>query len=93
MSLVMYAPIVLSFLFIFPDSDLSYVQIYSLISSYDSNWRRKWQPAPLFLPENPTDRGAGRATVHGVTRIGHDLATKPPPPQTSCFLNIACLHP
>ena len=26
------------------------------------------------------DRGAWRATVHGVTRVGHDLATKPPPP-------------
>ena len=24
------------------------------------------------------DRGAWWATVHGVTRIGHDLATKPP---------------
>ena len=25
------------------------------------------------------DREAWRATVHGVTRVGHDLATKPPP--------------
>ena len=25
------------------------------------------------------DRGAWRATVHGVTRVGHDLATEPPP--------------
>ena len=32
--------------------------------------------------ENPTDRGALWATVLGVTRVGHDLATKsPPPPQ------------
>ena len=29
--------------------------------------------------ENPMDRGAWRATVHGVTRVGHNLATKPPP--------------
>ena len=29
--------------------------------------------------ENPMDRGAWWATVHGVTRVGHDLATKPPP--------------
>ena len=37
-------------------------------------WRRKWQPTPAFLP--------GKSHVHGVTRIGHDLATKPPaPPQ------------
>ena len=25
---------------------------------------------------NPMDRGAWRATVHGVTRVGHDLATE-----------------
>ena len=29
--------------------------------------------------ENPTDRGAWWATVHGVTRVRNDLATKPPP--------------
>ena len=27
---------------------------------------------------NPIDRGAWRATVHGVTRVRHDLAFKPP---------------
>ena len=26
---------------------------------------------------NHTDRGACRATAHGVARVGHDLATKP----------------
>ena len=26
------------------------------------------------------DRGAWQATVYGVARVGHDLATKPPPP-------------
>ena len=25
------------------------------------------------------DRGDGQATVHGVSRVGHDLATKSPP--------------
>ena len=29
---------------------------------------------------NPMDRGAWWATVHGVPGIGHNLATKPPPP-------------
>ena len=29
---------------------------------------------------NPMNRGAWRAAVHGVTSVGHDLATKPPPP-------------
>ena len=33
----------------------------------------------VFLPRNPMDRGAWQATVHGVARVGHDLATKPPP--------------
>ena len=28
--------------------------------------------------ENPTDRGAWWATVHGVARVGNDFATKPP---------------
>ena len=26
------------------------------------------------------DGGAWRGIVHGVTRVGHDLVTKPPPP-------------
>ena len=28
------------------------------------------------------DRGTWQATVHGVIRVGQDLATKPPPPQS-----------
>ena len=27
------------------------------------------------------EREAWQATVHGVTRVGHDLVTKPPPPE------------
>ena len=30
--------------------------------------------------ENPMDRGAWQATVHGVTRVRHKLATRPPLP-------------
>ena len=30
--------------------------------------------------ENSMDRGAWQVTVNGVTRVGHDLSTKPPPP-------------
>jgi len=30
--------------------------------------------------ENPMDRGAWQATVHGVKRVRLDLAIKPPPP-------------
>ena len=31
-------------------------------------WRRAWQPTPLFLLENPMDRGAWWATVRGVAK-------------------------
>ena len=42
--------------------------------------RMKWQPTPVVLPGESHRRGAWQATVHGVTRVGHDLATKPPSP-------------
>ena len=29
-------------------------------------WRRAWQPTPVFLLENPMDRGAWWAAVHMV---------------------------
>ena len=46
-------------------------------------WRRKWQPAPVFLPgESHGQRSLTGYTVHGVARIGHNLATKPPPTTT-----------
>ena len=37
-------------------------------------------PLQYSCLENPMDRGVWRVTVHRVTRVGHDLATKPPPP-------------
>ena len=37
------------------------------------------KPLQYSCLENPMDRGAWRATVHGITRVGHDLGTKPPP--------------
>ena len=33
-------------------------------------------PLQCSCLENPMDRGAWRATVHGVSRAGHNLATK-----------------
>ena len=33
-------------------------------------------PLQYSYLENPKDRGAWMATVHGVTRVRHDLATK-----------------
>ena len=35
-------------------------------------------PLQYSCLENPVGRGAWRATVHRVTRVGHNLATKPP---------------
>ena len=35
------------------------------------------------------DRGAWRATVHGVTKVGHNLATKPLSPTTNIALKIS----
>ena len=32
------------------------------------SWRREWLSIPVFLLENPMDRGAWWATVHGVAK-------------------------
>ena len=34
-------------------------------------------PLQYSCLENPMDRGAKKAIVHGVARVGHDLVTKP----------------
>ena len=36
-------------------------------------------PLQYSCLENPMDRGAWQSTVHGVTRVGHNLAIKPSP--------------
>ena len=38
------------------------------------------KPLQYSCLENPMGRGARQAIVHGVARVGHDLATKLPPP-------------
>ena len=56
--------------------------------------RRKWQPAPVFLPGNPHGQRSrmSYSPCMGLLRIGHDWATKQPPPpvnyhhQTNCCL-------
>ena len=40
----------------------------SIPGSGRSPWRRTWQPLQYSCLENPTDRGAWRATVHGVAK-------------------------
>ena len=44
---------------------------------------RKWQPTPYSCLGNSVDWGAWRATVHGVARVGHNLATKQQKQQVS----------
>ena len=39
------------------------------------------------------DKGAWKATVHGVARVGHDLATTPPPPPPAPFLDYSPKYP
>ena len=43
--------------------------------------------------ENPMDRGDWQVTVHGITRVGHDLVTKPPPPVNITFQREKILYP
>ena len=37
-------------------------------------------PLQYPCPGNPMDRGAWWAIAHGITRVGHNLVTKPPLP-------------
>ena len=43
-------------------------------------------PLQYSCLENPMDRGAWQATVHGVTRVGHNLVTKPSACLEKCIL-------
>ena len=42
-------------------------------------WRRKWQPISYSLLGSSMDRGSWPSTVFGITRVRHNLETKPPP--------------
>ena len=37
---------------------------------------RNGNPFQYFHLENPMDRGAWQATVHGISKVGHDWETK-----------------
>ena len=49
--------------------------------------RRKWQPIPVFLLENPMDRGDWQAIVHGISRVRHSWTT-----EHACFCPSAVLR-
>ena len=40
---------------------------------------------------NPMDRGVWQATVRGVARVRHELATKPPPPPNKKYSSVSVL--
>ena len=43
--------------------------------------------------EDPMDRGAWQAIVNGVTRVGHELVTKAPPPwNLHTVLHSSCIN-
>ena len=44
-------------------------------------WQRKWQPTPVFLPGESHLQRSRADYSPWVTRVGHNLATKPPLPR------------
>ena len=48
----------------------------SILGSGRSPGEGNGNPLQCYCLENPMDRGAWQAPVHGVARVGHDLATK-----------------
>ena len=56
------------------------VIVILISSNYCLLWRRKWLLTPVFLSGKSMDRVAWQATVQGVSRVGHYLATAPPLP-------------
>ena len=42
-------------------------------------WRRKWQPTAVFLLGETHGQRSLQAVVRGVTGVGLDSVTKPPP--------------
>ena len=53
--------------------------VTSIPGSGRSHGEGNGNPLQYSCLENPMDRRAWQATVHGVTRVGYDLATNPPP--------------
>ena len=53
-----------------------------------STERGHGNPLQYFWLENSMDRGARQATVHGVARVRHHLATKPPTTKRKNHISI-----
>ena len=56
------------------------IKLINFFSLYWKNYHKgNGKPLQYSCLENPMDRGVWQATVHGVARVGHDLATERPP--------------
>ena len=54
-------------------------------------WRRAWHPTPvLFAWRIPMDRGAWRATIHGVTESQKRLSTQHMDKEFLCHKTTLC---
>ena len=49
------------------------IKVHKIIYNSQYNWRRKWQPTPVFLPGESQGRGEpGGLPSMGSLRVGHD---------------------
>ena len=55
-------------------------------------WRRQWHPLQSSRLQNPRDRGAWWAAVHGVARVGHDWSDLQPQQQHHLGSLYTCTH-
>ena len=60
----------------------------SIPGSRRSSGERNCNPLHYSFLGNPMDRGAEWTAVHEVARVGHDLATIPPPPHVTSVINM-----
>ena len=58
--------------FLFLGGGTPEIKLIVLIIPWQSAITFSSLPTPVFLPGNPTDRGACQATVHGSQRAGHN---------------------
>ena len=61
------------------EDEYEYIYLGSIPGLGRSPGEGNGNPLQYSCLENPMDRRAWQATVHGVARARHDLATKPPP--------------
>ena len=62
------------------NSDLNSVLWVIMLCQYGFLKKEMTIHSSILAWRIPMDRGAWQATVHWATKVGHGLATKPPPP-------------